>query len=349
MKIGILNNDLRFGDPRSVALYFPLHQAMALEAWRHDAHLTWFDSSTPVAPFFAKKRDLEFDGLIGIVPWRTNQLWDRPSSAGSKPFVNLLIQAPFPKSNFVGNDDAASVEIAVRHLLSGQHRRIGLFCVGIESYAFEIYDAFCKSIQACGLPLKKEWVFGDFDYASHARKAKVDERDLFQSFRPSTQIEQDLIFQRIIEASERPDAVIFSNSYYANRFLEFMAARDLRAPGDIAVISLGAYHTYFDNRENVPLSVVVDDRAEIGKMGVILLCDMIAGRRPTHSQKILIPPELKISGSSLKSAAAEPEEYRIKTAIVDFIAAHYAEKNILVRLAGFLGMDYKYFSKKFKT
>jgi DNA-binding LacI/PurR family transcriptional regulator len=176
---------------------------------------------------------------------------------------------------YVDVDGQRGIQLAVEHLLTRGHERIGLIS---WPEGFRIGDArtagYYKAMQSAGLPIQESWVAHTPNTFDHSFDAT----------------------HQILSSKPRPTAIVCANdimAFGARRYLESMG---LEAGTDVALVG------YDDTpvAELLGLTSVRQPIAVIASKVVELLLAEIAHQRPVEHQ-IMLEPSLVVRSSSVGS------------------------------------------------
>lgn len=157
---------------------------------------------------------LQPDGIILTPPHSDNAQIVQFLDAQNIPFVRIGSMAT-DRGIAISMDDEGSARSATRYLVSRGHRRIG-FIAGPSEYELSAWrvEGWRSAMQEAGLPTENRLEVGDFTFASGERAAR-----------------------RLLEAPERPTAIIASNDQMALAILTIARSVGLRVPEDLSIIS----------------------------------------------------------------------------------------------------------------
>ena len=183
-----------------------------------------------------------------------------------------------PNVTDVGVDNAAGMELAVRHLKNLGHTHIGYLSSALEAYVYQQrYHAFFRAMQNCGLP-------ADPDMAGSA-------------FHISDCL--SLHLPRLLDKG--CTAIVCSHDILANSVMVHCRELGLQIPRDISI--LGFDDIPLCRYTTPPLSTIRQDRANLGKSAFYALSCQL-NHVPLSS--LLLHPELIRRASC--AAALQPEE-----------------------------------------
>jgi LacI family transcriptional regulator len=102
--------------------------------------------------------------------------------------------------------------------------------------------------------------------------------------------------EQILAGGSVPDAIFATNDFAAIGAFGVLRDKGIRVPDDVALV--GYNDTPLAEGGAVPLTTIRSPMHEMGRQGVRLLLDVLAGRSP---ESIVLEPELIIRGSSMVS------------------------------------------------
>ncbi|HEY7126552.1 MAG TPA: LacI family DNA-binding transcriptional regulator [Ktedonobacterales bacterium] len=151
-------------------------------------------------------------GLLAILPGQAAQDLIGAHEQGL-PVVVIDDQGITHGLPWVGTDNRHGAYLAVKHLISLGHRRIG-HIRGLFACSEERYLGYCDALQEAGIPLDPMLVLqGDFEFTSGQACARI-----------------------FFEMQERPTALFVGNDQMAFGVLTVAEQRSVRVPQDVAVV-----------------------------------------------------------------------------------------------------------------
>jgi LacI family transcriptional regulator len=183
-------------------------------------------------------------------------------------------------------DNAGGVGTALEHIASRGHRRIGMVVGSQESiHPAQRLSGYREFMLRSGLELAPELV---------AREAPREENGR----RPAA---------ALLDLPERPTAIFIANRGALGGMLEEMAARGLECPRDVSLAVWGEPGSdgALDDEDNA--TYVTWDRAEMGRMALLLLEERIRAGREERTV-CRVPAQLVDRGSVAEPAAAGRHE-----------------------------------------
>jgi LacI family transcriptional regulator len=192
------------------------------------------------------------------------------------PIVLVVRTVEGPDSDFVVCDDRRGGQMATNHLLELGHRRIAFVC-DIQ-------------LRAC----------------SHVNARRAGYRDALESHgiefdaglcvgvRPDAGPDKQPALDRLFR-SQGPTAVFAHNDRIAQKVLEFLRAKGLDAPAQVALVGFGNLNI---GELTTPQITTVDfSMMEVGRLAAQILIDRIEGRSTARHQ-IIMEPKLIVRASS---------------------------------------------------
>ncbi len=196
------------------------------------------------------------------------------------PYVLIDRLIAGAKHNFVGTDDYAAGRMATEHLIAQGCRRIAHIRGPEVANARERLRGYADALESNELEYRADWVVAadrvDSDATQHGAEA----------------------MKRLLESSERPDAVFAFNDPLAIGAIHAALNAGLRIPENVAFIGCGNLH--FDDLLRVPLSSVDQQSAEIGRRTAQILLDLIETKEKPAPQSVILEPRLIPRASSLR-------------------------------------------------
>lgn len=154
------------------------------------------------------------DGVILTPPHSENRLITGLLAERGIPFARIGSTEPGPGIAMTMGDEG-SARLATEHLAALGHQRIG-FIAGSDEYSLSDWrvDGWRQAMEAQALPTNGLCVRGDFSFESGLRAAA-----------------------ELLDADERPTAIIASNDQMALAVLQVANERGLAIPHDLSLIS----------------------------------------------------------------------------------------------------------------
>jgi len=252
--------------------------SMAETAEAQGYHILTFTHSSHDRPWQAYE-DLILTGRVdGFVLSETNENDER---------IRYLLDRGFPfvafgRANdtwdfpYVDVDGEAGVRMAVEHLLSLGHRRIGLIAWPETSLTGRYrYQGYVRALQAAGVPFDPGWVVRTEHTEAAGRRAMHTLLSL--------------------PADRRPTAVVAVSDLMAIGAMNALYEDGLVPGRDVAVIGFDDIPTAQYLRP--PLTTLRQPIAEVGRRVVDMLLTLIRGEALSE-RGVLLPPELIVRDSS---------------------------------------------------
>lgn len=224
-----------------------------------------------------RMRQKQFDGLI-INPTGTlnEDLLELPT-----PVVLLASGEAYPDFDTVSSDSAQAGRLAIAHLMSLGHTRIGLIAgPGRRRKSFTHRDTYISEHHARGLP--------------------IDDSLIVTS--PFTQAGGFSAMQALLALSKRPTAVFAVNDIIALGALQAAHAMGLQVPEEVSIIGMDdifAAATTFP-----PLTTIAKPKYEIGATAARFLLERIDGTAPDTARHQLLRSRLETRASTMPPAEA---------------------------------------------
>ena len=175
----------------------------------------------------------------------------------------------------VAVDDVTGGRLAVAHLLSRGHRRIGF--VGGPFGIGQVADRYAgaqAAVAGTGADLRTVETTGLTVAAGRAAAGRLAG----------------------LPDAERPTALFCANDLLALGALQELTLREVRVPQDMAIV--GYDDIEFAGAAAVPLSSVRQPRHELGRTAARLLLEETGGDTPHRHQHVIFQPELVVRHSS---------------------------------------------------
>jgi len=173
-------------------------------------------------------------------------------------------------------DNRRGAADATRHLISLGHKEIAVITglLANDSSAAERLDGAKRTLAAAGLTLPARYcVSGDYEMASAEEGARA-----------------------LLESPERPTALFVTNNLMTLGALRAIAQLGLSVPRDLSLVGFDDMDWY--PVANPPITAIAQPAYEIGVRAAQRLLLRIQTRRRLKPEKILLPTELIIRGST---------------------------------------------------
>jgi LacI family transcriptional regulator, repressor for deo operon, udp, cdd, tsx, nupC, and nupG len=209
---------------------------------------------------------LVLDGGLRQLPKDTQQFKTKS--------VQVIERLPGVDMPWVGIDDKAATEKAMRHLLDLGHRRIGHIS-GLKRYSVtpNRIAGYRSALKAAGIAFDPALVVsGDFLFSGGVAAA-----------------------QTLMSLPDPPTALCCGNDESALGALRQLRAMGLRVPQDVSVI--GFDDTPIAATADPPLTTMRQPRHDIGFTAMTMLLDILAGT-PVASPQVTLPVDLVLRDST---------------------------------------------------
>ncbi|MBI3322947.1 MAG: substrate-binding domain-containing protein, partial [Candidatus Omnitrophica bacterium] len=207
------------------------------------------------------------DGLIFVDIYGCEELLDRAID-DSIPAVVLNHYLEELPVNCVAIDNKTGAERVMDYLVKLGHRDIATITGDLKTQAaLDRLDGFVKAMKARELPVSNDYIrYGDFGLPS-ARKA----------------------MEELLKLKARPTAVFVASDEMALEAINVALAKGVRVPEELSIVG------FDDNpiaaQARIPLTTVRQPLDEMGRLGVDILAQQIAGKKKSPT-KLLLPTEL---------------------------------------------------------
>lgn len=189
----------------------------------------------------------------------------------------VLFNHYFPESTFpyVVTDDLNGTRIAIAHLISKGHRKIGAVIGGIgKATALDRLTGFKKGYTEAGLDFEENWISWQHNFTY--QEGTVGARELLAKEPGLT-------------------AIFCSSEVLATGAAGYLLNQGYRIPEDLSLIAFG--DTDITRYYRVPLTTVAQPTAQMGETAVKLLVDLIQGKK-IKNDRIKLPCTLVIRDST---------------------------------------------------
>lgn len=192
----------------------------------------------------------------------------------------VMFERPMPGINLdgVGIDNERGAYLAVEHLISMGHRRIGFITgMGFSTVSTTRLRGCERALADNELALDPSLIVaGDYTAESGCRA-----------------------IERLLKLPERPTAVFAFNDLMALGAMQVAEEKGVRIPDDLAVVGFDGIA--FSQYANPSLTTVRQPLKEMGRIAVEMLLDRIRGDGPGDAQYTRLEPELVVRESSRTS------------------------------------------------
>ena len=270
---------------RDISNPFYLEIFRGVEEQAHDLGYSVLMGNTRNSPdrerlYFDMAHGHHADGLILMTGKLPGEYLDDPARLPPTVIALEYIDAVDVPTIRVDNVEAA--RRAVEHLVYLGHRRIAHISGPVpEILSIDREKGYRLAMDEAGIEVKEGWVEqGGFTVGSGHRA-----------------------MHRILDSKLRPTAVFAANDEMAIGAINELAAGGLKVPADVSVI--GFDDIAFARAYNPALTTMRQLRSEIGRQAMLMLADVIAGRR-VPNEPVLVPTELVVRDSSGPPPAESP-------------------------------------------
>lgn len=214
--------------------------------------------------------DGRVDGLLLLSPRLPSTTVTKLVDAGI-PFALISTAAPEGHLSF-GSDNASGMRMALEHLVSLGHRRIGHIAGSLDMHdGFVRWETFRSAVSALDLPLNEDWICsGGFTTKGGAEAAK-----------------------HILSQRERPTALICGNDESAYGAIQYASEHGLCVPEELSFV--GFDDAMFAQYLTPSLTTVAQPFDAIGADALRAVVELIEGRK-TESK--IYPPRLIVRSST---------------------------------------------------
>ncbi|MFQ5856494.1 MAG: LacI family DNA-binding transcriptional regulator [Anaerolineae bacterium] len=221
--------------------------------------------------FLAMARRNRFDGIIISPVAVTND----ELVAGNIPAVILGLGTDYPDVDMVANDSYAGTTLALEHLFSLGHRRIGLISgLSRRTSRSSRLTSYLDFLQQHDLPEQDELIV----------KCPYGQEFGHQSMK------------ELLSLDRPPTAVMASNDILAIGALQAIHEAGLQVPQDVAIV--GMDDIYAASVTAPPLTTVAKRKYEQGWRAGTFLLERIEGKAPETPRRHTSPCRLRIRGST---------------------------------------------------
>ncbi len=226
--------------------------------------------------FLQTARRGRFDGMLINPIQLTN---DQLRSAGL-PAVVIGSDEDFPDFDTVGSDSYGAMGLALDHLLSLGHQRIGLIRGERRSRpGHSRLAAYLDFLREKGIP--------------------VDEQCIVVA--PFTLAGGNLGMQQLLDLSQPPSAVLAANDILAIGALQAAHERGLEVPRDLSIA--GIDDIFAASTTTPSLTTVAKPKYQIGQQAARLLLERIQRQAPAEPRRHIFPCALQRRGSTMSPAS----------------------------------------------
>ena len=196
----------------------------------------------------------------------------------------LLIDRHFSNSadTFVGVDDHESGRLATDHLIQVGCKRLAHITRRENSTGSRRLEGYRDALAEHGLRYQASYVI-------HRSEVDTD------SFEQGAEAARLLLGRKL-----RPDGLFCYNDPLAMGAMQTILGAGLRIPEEIALIGCGNLH--YDRSLRVPLSSIDQQTSKIGERAGEIVLEMIASKRASPAQHVVLRPSLVVRASTHRSS-----------------------------------------------
>ena len=212
----------------------------------------------------------------GIIASPVTTRLDHLLAARAAGIPVIVMAWPWPGGDYVATDDVQGGRLAARHILSRQHRRIGLVRMADPRHApiQARVQGFREVLAAAGVEIQNGW---DVQVAG-------------------AQIEDGIAAaDRLLALPARPSALFVTSDRVAIGLIFQLQMRGVRVPEDVALVSHDDIP--YAMTAQVPLTTVAVPKRSLGEKAANLLFQRSEGKGSAKPRQILLSPELVVRAS----------------------------------------------------
>lgn len=232
------------------------------------------------------------DGVFCAVhPWCEG---DRASLLAAHPNTVFYENPGLPGAAHVFVDRAEAARLAVRHLIEGRRRRIGLAVMSLSRWSSaERCRGYREELAAHGMPADESLIF----HAEGLSGSEIFARHNLATRQWDFPVEtMDRVVDALVVEAEA-DAIAACDDFWAAALLRRLRARGIRVPDDVAVV--GYLNHYLADWTDPPLTSVDLCHSEAaGRMVAMLESMIVEGPLPESKRGVAIKPKLIVRESS---------------------------------------------------
>lgn len=232
--------------------------------------------------------DRQVDGIVLVSQYCSEEAVRKLLESGP-PYVLLQRRSQQFRDDYVGADNAAGIEAAVRHLVELGHRRVGFIRGPAESStAAERLEAFRAAARKFGLDPDPDLVFpGDYKVETGRRAGRA-----------------------FLELKRPPTAIMASNDLSALGVIEAAAEKGVAIPEDLSLV--GFDDIALASISRISLTTIHLPKRAMGAAAADLLMKQIRSKRRLPPTSDILPTYLVVRKSTgpAKRAAAKPGRRR---------------------------------------
>ena len=202
-----------------------------------------------------------------------------------------------PGLDTVSFDNVATGELAVEHLWSRGHRRIGFVGSCLDTLNFDAnqrYIGYLNAMKSRGVPVRPHWVF-DRQSAPH----RLQHKD------PVSQTEGRMAADHVlaVRGDDAPTAWIAHNDLVAVHFARHLQAAGVRVPQQLSLV--GVDDSEWCGMMNPALTSIRHPLEDMGRCAATMLienseaqADATSPKVPAKLKNVVFPPEVSIREST---------------------------------------------------
>ncbi|MBI4979497.1 MAG: substrate-binding domain-containing protein [Spirochaetes bacterium] len=301
--------------------------------------LDFYDGTHDLKHWYRAKHYRSYAGFIGTIGGTfkaRENVWRQLSR--DVPCVRCMTPMDEP-GPYVGVDEHAGMELAVKHLYDEGHRRIGFAAIGTAAYHEARKSGFIAAMQRYGMEAREAWMY---DYTATAEELTATDYVKRMSTIAKLLAKQLAVKKMSVQAIVCPDDIL------ARCFADEVRRLGMRVPHDIAITGFNDDGEFRDDAKAI--TSIHQDWTRIGYESVQLLVELIAQkRRPTDAAAVrLIPPKIAVRRSSLKSSLGIMHDGTFRDRVYEYIKANYTDSAAIRRMHEVFGLSKDHFSDRFK-
>ena len=276
--LGYLFEEYEFGGSNSEVVARPHGSAMLegaiMEAGRHDYQLVT-RSANPNKLREAFDQLNELGPLAGtIFTCVAEEKLLKGISGRKTPAVLLDHEMHLPKVGSVRGDSQKAARLAIKHLADLGHRNIACAHWRQSELNPWFMQGYRKGMRDVNLRRSREWEM----------LVELNEKGAMETI------------NQLIECRKRPTAILCFHNTFASQLIAAAMKKGLRVPEDLSVIGGGG-------EEVLNLTCLQIDWHELGRTAVRMILKAIDQGEEHKTEHILLPYELKISGTTTELKA----------------------------------------------
>jgi DNA-binding LacI/PurR family transcriptional regulator len=221
--------------------------------------------------FLAKARRNRFDGII-INP---SAVTNKELVEGRVPTAILGLGTEYPDFDMVGSDSYGGTTLAMEHLYSLGHRRIGLISgISRRSSSASRVSSYVDFLRRQGIEQDEELI------ASCAYEEEAGKRSM----------------ARLLALDSPPTAVFAANDILAIGAMQAAKEAGLRVPADVSIVGMDDIHAV--SVTSPPLTTVAKQKYESGSQAAAFLLERIRAEAPEGGRQLAFRCRLIARGST---------------------------------------------------